>query len=63
MKNLFIALVAIAFVGGTSSCSKCGKCEVSGSATGLEYCQKDSKTVYDAAKLSCEAAGGTWSTK
>jgi hypothetical protein len=63
MKSLFIALVAIAFVGSTSSCSKCGECEVSGQTSGAEFCQKDSKTLYDAAKLSCEAAGGTWVTK
>jgi hypothetical protein len=64
MKSLFIALVAIAFVGSTSSCSKCGDCEVNGVSIGIEYCQKDSKTLYDAAKLSCEATpSGEWVTK
>lgn len=63
MKSLFIALVAIAFVGSTSSCSKCGSCEVNGQASGVEVCQKDNKTVYDLSVTSCEAAGGEWVTK
>jgi hypothetical protein len=64
MKSLFIALVAIAFVGSTSSCSKCGTCEVNGVSSGIEFCQKDSKTAYDATKLACEATpGGEWVTK
>ncbi len=62
MKSLFIALVAIAFVGSTSSCSKCATCTISGVET-TEVCQKDSKTAYDALKLSCEAAGGDFKTK
>ena len=62
MKSLFIALVAIAFVGSTSSCSKCGACEAGGQ-TGAEICQKDSKTAYDLSKSVCEAGGGTWVTK
>jgi hypothetical protein len=63
MKSLFIALVAIAFVGSTSSCSKCGTCEVNGVSSGAEVCQKDNKTLYDLVKSTCEATGGTWATK
>lgn len=65
MKKLVLTLVAGAFISASMvSCNKCGSCEVNGTATGLEYCQKDSKTVYDAAVTSCEAqSGGEWVTK
>ena len=64
MKSLFIALVAIAFVGSTSSCSKCGTCKVNGQGSGAEFCQKDSKLLYDAAVASCEAiTDSEWVTK
>ncbi|MFN8297527.1 MAG: hypothetical protein U0T75_00380 [Chitinophagales bacterium] len=60
MKKVFLMLVAGAFLSTSMiSCSKCGHCEVSG-VSGPKYCQKDSKTVYDAAESSCTAAGGSW---
>lgn len=63
MKSLFSALAVVAILIGAQSCKKCGQCEVNGTKTGLEYCQKDNQTVYDAAKLSCESSGGKWVTK
>ncbi len=62
MKSLFIALVAIAFVGSTSSCSKCATCTVSG-VESTEVCQKDSKVAYDAFKANCDLVGGDFKTK
>ena len=45
-----------------SSCKKCGYCTYSGT-NGPEYCEKNSQTVYDAAKTACSVSGGTWTTK
>lgn len=60
MKKVFFMLVAGAFISMTTiSCNKCGSC----SNVGVEYCEKDSKTVYDAAKNACSLGGGTWETK
>jgi hypothetical protein len=60
MKKVLFMLVAGAFMSTSMiSCNKCGECDNSG----VEYCQKDSKTLYDAAKTACTASGGSWSTK
>lgn len=61
MKKVFLSLFAlVAITAGMSSCKKCGKCENAGVTTISETCEKDSKTVYDLAKSTCEASGGTW---
>ncbi len=63
MKKVFLMLVAGAFLSTSMiSCSKCGHCEVNGTTTISKLCQKDSKTVYDAAQTSCDLQGGTWKT-
>lgn len=64
MKKLFFAFMAVALLAGVQSCKKCGICSYNGSTSGsIEYCEKDSKTWYDAAKLACESSNGTWTTK
>lgn len=64
MKKVLMVVVAGLFISASaSSCKKCGTCKVNGTSSGVEYCAKDNQTVYDAAKLSCEANGGTWDTK
>lgn len=61
MKKVLLMLVAGAFISTSMiSCSKCGHCEVNGSTTISKICEKDSKTVYDAAKTSCDLQSGTW---
>lgn len=61
MKKLVLTLVAGAFISASMvSCNKCGSC--SNGSTG-EFCQKDSKVLYDAAKNGCETGGGTWEVK
>jgi hypothetical protein len=60
MKKVLLMLVAGAFMSASMmSCSKCGHCDYNGTAD-AKYCQKDSKTVYDAAKSACDLGGGTW---
>lgn len=63
MKKVFGILALAGLLLSAQSCKKCGQCESNGTATGLEYCEKDGKDVYDAAKAACEAAGGEWVTK
>lgn len=63
MRKVFSALAVVAILVGAQSCKKCGQCEVSGTKSGVKYCEKDNQTVYDAAKLSCEAGGGKWVTE
>ncbi|MFN8287404.1 MAG: hypothetical protein U0V74_11645 [Chitinophagales bacterium] len=61
MKKVLLMLVAGAFISTSLiSCSKCGHCEVGGTTTITKICQKDSKTLYDAAESSCSLQGGTW---
>ena len=59
MKKLAL-IIAVAGIIGLSSCATCNTCEIS-STTSTEYCSKDyTSAQIDAAKLACEAGGGTW---
>ncbi|HRG89333.1 MAG TPA: hypothetical protein PLW44_09955 [Chitinophagales bacterium] len=61
MKKVLFSVVMLAMLAGSvSSCKKaCSSCTISGSKT--EYCKDDfTQTQIDAAKLGCQAAGGTW---
>lgn len=58
MKKVLLLAAVVGMIGMTS-CKKCGKCVVGG-VEGTEFCSKDNKALYDAAKASCNAAGGSW---
>ena len=61
MKKVF-GILAIAGLFVATSCSKVYTCEIGGVTT--EWSEKDyEQSVIDAAKVTCELAGGTWSTK
>lgn len=61
MKKVILSLAVVAMGFSFTSCKKCGKCVYeNGIDSGVEYCQKDSKVLYDAAKNGCEASGGKW---
>ena len=59
MKKVLLMAAVVGMIGMTS-CKKCGKCVVDG-VEGSEWCSKDSKVLYDAAKNACDATpGGSW---
>ncbi|HRN93376.1 MAG: hypothetical protein M9931_03140 [Chitinophagales bacterium] len=60
MKKVLSALAVVAILVGTQSCKKCGQCSVNGTKSGVKYCEKDNQTLYDAAKLACEAGGSDY---
>lgn len=64
MKKLF-GFLAIAGLFVTTSCSKTYTCSGSGVPTldGIEYSENDyTESQLDAIRISCELAGGTWSS-
>lgn len=61
MKKLFVAFALVAFAASFTSCKKCGKCVYSNGTEGAEFCQNDSKIIYDAAKKGCnQDPDGSW---
>jgi hypothetical protein len=59
MKKILFTAIVLAAGASFTSCKKCASCSV-GDTT--EYCRGSilENAVYDAAKSSCNASGGSW---
>lgn len=58
MKKVILSLAVVAMGFSFTSCKKCGKCVYESGVDGMEFCQKDSKVLYDAAKDACNSTPG-----